>query len=137
MDFQFKVGIDLVTGRWDRIDETPEGIVLVDYKTGDVDDADKAVDRAKASLKAEQLGLYVLAYRETRQVRPARAQLHFVGSGVVGDVEVTDEHFELALQRVRAAAAGIRAGEFPAAPDQRKCGDCPYSRFCQHSVART
>ncbi|MBK7367315.1 MAG: ATP-dependent helicase [Candidatus Eisenbacteria bacterium] len=137
MDFQFKVGIDLVTGRWDRIDETPEGIVLVDYKTGDVDDADKAVERAKASLKAEQLGLYVLAYRETRQVRPARAQLHFVGSGVVGDVEVTDEHFDLALQRVRAAAAGIRAGEFPASPDQRKCGDCPYSRFCQHSVART
>ncbi len=136
MDFEFKVGLDRVTGRWDRIDETPDGIVLVDYKTGDVSDPDKAVERAKKSLKEEQLGLYALAYRETRRVNPARAQLHFVGSGVVGEVAIEEEHYALALERVRVAAAGIRAGEFPPAPDQRKCGDCPYSRFCTHSVAR-
>ncbi|MCC6651575.1 MAG: ATP-dependent helicase, partial [Candidatus Eisenbacteria bacterium] len=136
MDFKFKVDQDVVTGRWDRIDQTPDGIVLVDYKTGDVTDPEKARDRAKQSLKAEQLGLYALAYRETRDVLPSRVQLSFVGSGVTGDAVIEPEHYELALARVRQAAAGIRAGEFPATPDPRKCGDCPYSRFCLHSVAR-
>ena len=31
MDFRFRIGNDQVVGRWDRIDERPEGIVLVDY----------------------------------------------------------------------------------------------------------
>ncbi|MFN8588933.1 MAG: ATP-dependent DNA helicase [Candidatus Eisenbacteria bacterium] len=136
MEFEFRVGRDRVTGRWDRIDETPDGIVLVDYKTGEVDDRDKAIERAKKSLKEEQLGLYALAYRETRQVRPVRAQLHFLGSGLTGEVAIEDEHFALALDRVRTAAAGIRAGDFTPTPDPRKCGYCPYSRFCTHSVAR-
>ena len=38
---------------------------------------------------------------------------------------------------VAEAARGIRSAEFPADPDQRKCGYCPYSRFCPHSAARS
>jgi DNA helicase-2/ATP-dependent DNA helicase PcrA len=136
MEFRFAVGHDIVRGRWDRIDETPEGIVLVDYKTGEIDDADKADERAAQSLKEDQLGLYALAYRETRQVEPVRVQLHFVGSGVVGSAEVEPKHYDLALERIRRASAGIRRAEYPPDPDQRKCGYCPYSRFCLHSAAR-
>ncbi|HTK31622.1 MAG TPA: ATP-dependent DNA helicase [Candidatus Saccharimonadaceae bacterium] len=136
MEFKFKVGPDVVVGRWDRIDETKDGIVLVDYKTSDVADADKAAERAERSLKAEQLGLYALAYFETRQVLPHAVQLHFVDRGVVGEALVAPEHLERARERVREAAAGIRAARFAADPDQRKCGDCPYSRFCPSSAAR-
>jgi CRISPR/Cas system-associated exonuclease Cas4 (RecB family) len=57
-------------------------------------------------------------------------------SGVVGEARVTKEHLERARVRVRTAAAGIRAADFHPAPDQRKCGDCPYARFCVHSAAR-
>jgi DNA helicase-2/ATP-dependent DNA helicase PcrA len=135
-DFRFSVGPNVVTGRWDRIDETPDGIVLVDYKTGDVDEPGKADERAADSLKSEQLGLYALAYRETRGVEPARVQLHFVGSGRVGSADVEPKHYDFALDRVRRAAVGIRSAQFPATPDQRKCGYCPYSRFCLHSAAR-
>ena len=136
MEFRFTVGHDLVTGRWDRIDETPDGVVLVDYKTGDIRDQEKADERAKASLKDEQLGLYALAYRETRREEPVAVQLHFVGSGLVGTAKVEPKHYDLALERIRKASAGIRSAEFPPDPDQRKCGDCPYSRFCLHSAAR-
>ncbi len=135
-DFRFKLGNDLVVGRWDRIDERPEGIVLVDYKTSEVGDPGKAAERAKNDLKDGQLGLYALAYRETTGVLPARTELHFVGPGTVGSGEVTPEHLERARERVAKAAAGIRSAQFPPKPDQRNCGYCPYSRFCIHSAAR-
>ena len=70
-------------------------------------------------------------------VSPARAELHFVGTGVVGAAAVAPAHLERARERVLAAAAGIRSAFFPPDPDQRKCGDCPYSRFCVHSAARS
>jgi len=136
LEFRFPVGRSLVTGRWDRIDETRDGIVLVDYKTGDIRDQAKADERAKESLKDEQLGLYALAYRETRPESPVAVQLHFVGSGLVGTANVEPKHYDLALERIQQASAGIRHAEFPPDPDQRKCGNCPYSRFCLHSAAR-
>ena len=130
------VGNNVVVGRWDRIDESPQGAVLIDYKTTEVDDADKARERAERSLRLDQLGLYALAYHETRATLPARVELHFVGTGVVGAAEVRPEHIEAARGRVLEAAAGIRSATFPPDPDPRKCGDCPYSRFCVHSAAR-
>ncbi len=136
MEFKFRLGNDVVVGRWDRVDETGGEIVLVDYKTGEIADEDKAEDRALKSLKEEQLGLYALAYAETRQASPARVQLHFVDSGLIGEAKVEEKHLEAARDRVREAAAGIRAASFPPDPDQRKCGYCPYSRFCVHSAAR-
>jgi len=135
-DFRFKLGQDLVAGRWDRIDDRPEGIVLVDYKTSEVEDPEKAAERAKSDLKDGQLGLYALAYREMFGVLPARAELHFVGTGTVGSGEVKPEHLQRAQERVAKAAAGIRSAQFPPKPDQRNCGYCPYSRFCIHSAAR-
>ena len=135
-EFKFRIGNDVVTGRWDRIDESPEGIVLVDYKTSDVTEQEMADQRAAKSLKDEQLGLYALAYDEMVQVMPARVELHYAGSGLTGSAVVAPDHLERARRRVAIAAAGIRSAEFPANPDQRKCGDCPYSRFCLYSAAR-
>src|SRR5262249_14054157 len=39
-EFRFKVGRDVVVGRWDRIDERQGRIVLVDYKSSEVEDAE-------------------------------------------------------------------------------------------------
>jgi DNA helicase II / ATP-dependent DNA helicase PcrA len=136
LDFRFPLGRDILRGRWDRIDETADGIVLVDYKTADIEDREKAAERAATSLKDEQLGLYALAYAETRQVMPARVQLHFVGSGVTGEAEVKPDHLERARDRIERAAAGIRAADHTPRPDQRNCGYCPYRTFCRHSAAR-
>ena len=136
MDFRFKVGRDVVRGRWDRIDERSGGIVLVDYKTGEMTDPAKANERALRSLKEDQLGVYALAYRETREVMPVRVELHFVSSGLKGGAAVAPEHLERARERIAEAAAGIRAARFEADPDQRKCGYCPYNRFCPSSAAR-
>ena len=136
MEFKFRIGNDVVVGRWDRIDEVDGEVVLVDYKTSEIDDREKASERADKSLKEDQLGLYALAYAETRKTVPARVRLDFVDAGLTGEARVARDHLERARARVRTAALGIRAAQFPARPDQRKCGDCPYSRFCPHSAAR-
>jgi DNA helicase-2/ATP-dependent DNA helicase PcrA len=135
-EFRFRLEQNEVRGRWDRIDDRPEGVVLVDYKTSEVDDAEKADERALKSLKENQLGLYALAYREMTGAPPRRVELHFVSHGLVGAAEVGPDHLDRAEHRIRDAARGIRAAEFPPDPDQRKCGYCPYSRFCVHSAAR-
>jgi DNA helicase-2/ATP-dependent DNA helicase PcrA len=136
LEFKFRLGDDVVVGRWDRIDEANGGIVLVDYKTSEIESREKADESAARSLKDAQLGLYALAYAETRDHPPARVQLHFVDSGIAGEARVEARHLDRARERVRSAAAGIRAADFHPEPDMRKCGDCPYSRFCVHSAAR-
>jgi DNA helicase-2/ATP-dependent DNA helicase PcrA len=135
-EFRFRAGGDLVQGRWDRIDERPEGIVLVDYKTSVLDDPGTAGERAKESARNGQLGLYALAYREMRGVVPASVELHFVGAGVVGAAAIEPEYLDRALERVTESARGIRAAQFPAKPDTRNCGWCAYRLFCPHSAAR-
>jgi DNA helicase-2/ATP-dependent DNA helicase PcrA len=135
-DFKFRSGTDVVQGRWDRIDDRPEGIVLVDYKSSELDDPDKAAERAKDSLRNGQLGLYALAHREMRGTLPASVELHFVGPGLVGSAAVEEDHLDRARERVAQAAAGIRAARFPARPDQRNCGYCAYRLFCPQSAAR-
>jgi len=136
-EFKFKLGpYDTVAGRWDRIDEHPDGIVLVDYKTSQMPSKEKADERTQKSVKDEQLGLYALAYREMYGVTPARVELWFVGPGITGAAEVRDEHLEHARERAEEAAAGIRSARFAARPDPRNCSRCPYSRFCPHSAAR-
>jgi DNA helicase II / ATP-dependent DNA helicase PcrA len=136
MDFRFRLGRDFVSGRWDRIDERDDGIVLVDYKTTEVDDRAEADARARESVEKGQLGLYALAYRETRGVSPAAAELRFVGAGVTGRAPITDLALDAARTRIEEAATGIRAAHFTATPDPHTCGVCDYRRFCPVSAAR-
>jgi len=136
-EFKFKLSPrDVVVGRWDRIDERNGRPVLVDYKTADIEGAEKAQQRANESVRDDQLGLYALAYVEMYGQTPASVELQFVGPGITGAADVKPEHLERARNRARTAAAGIRSAKFEPTPGPRSCGYCPYSRFCIHSAAR-
>jgi DNA helicase-2/ATP-dependent DNA helicase PcrA len=134
--FSFRRGLDQVTGRWDRIDDRGGSIVIVDFKTSDVEEFEDANKRAGESLRKAQLGLYALAYHETRGVMPERAELHYVDSGIVGSAKVEAIHLEAARERVAVAAAGIRAARFEPKPEYNACRNCPYNIFCPHSLTR-
>ena len=134
--FQFRRGANLIDGRWDRIDERPEGIVIVDFKTAEVPAVADADRRAARSLEGDQLGLYALAYRETRGVTPAAAELHYVEHGTIGRAAVEPRHLDAAAERIDAAAAGIRRGEFAARPEFNTCRWCPYESFCPDAATR-
>ena len=135
--FKFRRGNSVIEGRWDRIDERGGGIVIVDFKTAAVAEQEDADQRAKESLRGSQLGLYALAYRETRGVTPVAVELQFVESGRTGSAAVEEKHLVAALERIDRAAAGIRAAELAARPEYNACRFCPYRNFCPYTATRS
>ena len=130
--FSVRLGEDTVRGRYDRVDDSPQGAVITDYKSSDVRDPDKARERARDSL---QLQLYALAHEAETGQLPVALELHFLESGLVGRVEPDPARLAKARASLKKAADGIRAGRFPARPDMVGCGYCPYRDICPSSAA--
>ncbi len=130
--FSVRLGRDTVRGRYDRLDETPEGTVITDYKSSDVRDPKKAAEKARDSL---QLQLYALAHQAETGELPAAVELHFLESGVTGRVTPDPVRLEKTRKTLEAAAEGIRAGHFEARPDYLSCGYCPFREICPSSAA--
>jgi DNA helicase-2/ATP-dependent DNA helicase PcrA len=130
--FVFHVGADRVRGRMDRIDSTPRGAVIVDYKSSDVRDQRRADEKARDSL---QLQIYALAHAAETGELPHEVQLHFLDSGVVGRAGPDRGRLERAQAKIATAADGIRAGYFRAKPNPVACGYCPYRQICPSSAA--
>ncbi len=107
--------------------------MIVDYKSSNVREPARAEDRATESL---QLQIYALVWREMFGRLPARVELRFLESGVVGRHVPTDEDAETALSAVRAAAAGIRARRFAATPSYQACRYCAYNQICPYTASR-
>ena len=125
--FSVRLGRDTIRGRYDRLDETPDGTVITDYKSSDVRDPKQAVRKARESL---QLQVYALAHQAETGSLPAAVQLSFLESGVVGRVVPDEARLEKTRVVLAEAADGIRAGRFEARPDVIGCGYCPYRDVC-------
>ncbi len=125
--FSVRIGRDRVRGRYDLVRRTDSGIVVTDYKSGDIRDPDRARQRARNSL---QLRIYALAWEAEHGELPDAVELHFLEGGVVGRVSPTARQLEAARQKVETAATGIRAAGFEASPGYPACDWCPYRRIC-------
>lgn len=130
--FQVRMGEDVVRGRYDRVDEAPDGAVITDYKSSDVRDQRKADERARDSL---QLQLYALAWEAETGELPASLELWFLDSGIVGRATPEPRRLERVRTNLATVAQGIRSGDFRARPDVVGCSYCPYRRICP-SAAR-
>jgi len=132
-EFGFALGPTRVRGRFDRVDDTPEGTVVIDYKSSDVTDQKKADQRAKDSL---QLKMYALAQKEMTGTLPVRVELRFLESGLTGRHTPTEEDLDEAIEAIEAAAAGIRARRFDATPGYQTCRYCAYNQICPSTATR-
>jgi DNA helicase-2/ATP-dependent DNA helicase PcrA len=124
---------DRVRGRWDRVDEEDGRAVIIDYKSSEVREADRANGRTAASL---QLKVYALAWREMVGELPARVELRFLESGLVGRHVPTEDDLAEAAEAIRAAGAGIRARRFGATPSYQACRYCAYNQICPYTASR-
>jgi DNA helicase-2/ATP-dependent DNA helicase PcrA len=130
--FRVKLRDVVVTGSIDRVDERADGgVTLVDYKTTDLDEGEKADKESKDSL---QLSVYALAYRELTGRLPDRLELRYVLTGVVGVSACDEARLERARARIEAIAAAIRAESFDARPDPRRCSICACRPICRESA---
>lgn len=125
--FTVRIGPDHVRGRYDVVRQTEAGIVITDYKSGDMRSVTRARQRARSSL---QLQLYALAWEAEHGHRPDAVELHFLEGGIAGQATPTDRQLDGARKKVAQAAAGIRAGDFEATPGYPACDWCPYRRIC-------
>jgi DNA helicase-2/ATP-dependent DNA helicase PcrA len=129
-DFSFIFDGNRITGRWDRVDRREEGICIVDFKSSQVRDQERADRRAKEST---QLALYALAYQQVHGKMPKKVELHFLESGVVGSHQIGEKDLRRAREMVQEASGGIRRRDFSPQPKYLACRYCPFSGICPHS----
>ncbi|MBI5573023.1 MAG: ATP-dependent helicase [Elusimicrobia bacterium] len=125
--FKFSFGDDFVTGRFDRVDLTKKGAVIIDFKTSDISDKNDADARAK---KSTQLAIYALAWKKIAGKLPQKLELHFVNTGAVGSVEPDDKMTEKIEEIIKKVSDGIKSENFPAAPQYLSCNYCPFNNIC-------
>lgn len=133
--FSFLLGHDRVVGRWDRVDRTDAGAVVIDYKSTALVDEDGDAAQRKASTDL-QLLVYALAYERMYGERPAKVALHFLETGEQGEVTPREEAVNAVRAQITATAQRIRERRFPAEPlkpEPRTCRACPYSQICPES----
>ena len=129
--FAFHRGATRVSGRFDRVDERPEGAVIIDYKSSDIR-AQKDADRRTA--ESLQLALYALAHREATGSLPGRLEMHFLETGLTGTAVPGAETIAQAEDAIQRVAAGLRARDYTATPGYQQCGACAYREICPSSV---
>jgi DNA helicase-2/ATP-dependent DNA helicase PcrA len=132
-EFGFELGPTRVRGRFDRVDETPAGAVIVDYKSSDVTEQKRADQRARESL---QLKIYALAWEKMTGRLPVRVELAFLESGLAGRHRPTEADLAEAREAIEAAAHGIRQRRFDPTPGYQVCRYCAYNQICPSTATQ-
>jgi DNA helicase-2/ATP-dependent DNA helicase PcrA len=119
-------------GRWDRIDYTDDGAVIIDFKATEVKDQKEADKKARNSL---QMNLYALSFVRTQDIPLLEIRLHFLGSDIIGHAHKKEREMEDAVEKIKEAEAGIRAQDYEAKPDWHNCNFCDFRTICPSSYA--
>ncbi|HET7700117.1 MAG TPA: ATP-dependent DNA helicase [Candidatus Limnocylindria bacterium] len=132
--FSFMLGRDRVVGRWDRVDQGPEGATVIDYKSTAIEEGSDRPQRT--AQESFQLRLYALAHERMYGQRPANVVLHFLETGERGTIAPTDESVAAVRAWVTSTAARIRSRDFAPNPAKgvRTCQECAYHQICPSSL---
>ena len=125
--FTVELGNVIVRGRFDLIEEREDGAHIIDFKTSDVREEDKAEDKAKKSL---QLKVYALSYLKNFKKMPAGCELRFVDSGLTGAASFSDKDMDKTESLIHEVARGVRKRDYIAKPDYNKCNWCAFKDIC-------
>ncbi|MFZ3073373.1 MAG: PD-(D/E)XK nuclease family protein, partial [Thermodesulfobacteriota bacterium] len=132
-DFTAESGSVVIRGRFDLIEERGDGAYIIDFKTSDVRERDKAEKKAKESL---QLKVYALSYLKNFKKMPAGCELRFVDSGLVGAASFSDKDMEKTESLIHDVASGIRKRDYIAKPNYINCGWCAFNNICMEKSGR-
>jgi DNA helicase-2/ATP-dependent DNA helicase PcrA len=130
--FKWQLNDVKFVGRWDRIDHTDNGGVIVDFKATAVRDQKEADKKARNSL---QMNLYALSFVKTQDFPLLETQLHFLESDIVGHAQKKEKEMEKAVEKIKEAEEGIRAQDYTAKPDWHNCNFCDFRTICPSSYA--
>jgi len=115
-----------VRARVDRIDELPNGHVIIDYKTG------KRPKRSQSH--RDQIQIYAMCLVNLGY-NPVEGRIIYVDAGEVDTVEVESIPDPKLLMKINEVWNGVRNGEFGAKPNEFVCRTCPYKIICDEALA--
>ena len=122
-----------ITGRVDRLDDTPEGLVLIDYKTGGT--APKGVKNAEGEAKIDlQLQLYAaVAAPSLSPDRPVHKTLYY---SLTKGEEISPKSFPSEAELIEVGdrlKTHLQTGNYPVEPDikEEACRYCDYDVVCR------
>lgn len=140
--FDFATKGVTITGRFDRVDVKPGSkITIIDYKSSENIDQDRANVQAKESI---QLAIYALYYWKRHQITPEKVSLHFLETGIEGNYSPTQKDLEKTEELILETADKIRRdtknNSFAANPKyfgrEPACTYCAYNSICPFSLAK-
>lgn len=121
--FAVRVGAVLVHGVIDRVDVTPDGAVVTDYKVGAHSDDHRL-----------QVQVYTWAAARIRSDSRATGRLAYLGkTGVRLEAAASPETTRAIDARVMALDEAVRNGVFVPTPGE-VCASCPHRAACPHAV---
>ena len=127
LDMVQELGDMTIRGILDRMDESEEGLVVTDYKTG------KAPPEQYAIPAFFALKIYALLIREQTGRTPVRLRLLYLNGPTVYEIPVNNRQLDAMERQLQALWSAINraleTGSFPARPS-RLCGWCSYQDIC-------
>jgi DNA helicase-2/ATP-dependent DNA helicase PcrA len=131
-NFKWQEGGLRFTGRWDRVDITEKGAVIIDFKATEIKNKKEADKRTNSSL---QMDLYALSFMKTQDQPLSEVRLHFLESDLLGCAQKGSDEFEKAKEKILEVEQGVRSQMFDAKPDWHNCSHCDYRAICPDSYA--
>ncbi len=116
----------LVRGAIDLVARTPDGWIVVDFKTNHV--APENVP-AEAERYLIQLGLYALALHRAEDIVPARLAVHFLALGITHSFPCDRDVIDGVAYTLHEVIAAMDAGDFKPRPSW-ECERCPGKKVC-------
>ena len=118
--------VDALTGRFDRIEELPDGTLrVIDFKSGNLRTQEE-VDRDL------QISIYCIAAKEAFGKEVSELLLLFFGEDACIEVKTTRGVGELgtAKKTIELLAERIASKDYRPTPNKEICRYCPYRRIC-------
>ena len=116
---------DTITGRFDRVEELPDGTLrIIDFKSGSLR-SQEAVDQDL------QLSIYCIAAKETFGKETSELVMLFLDEDVT-EVRTSRLEGELrtAAKTISLVSERIASKDYRPCPSREVCRNCPYRRVC-------
>lgn len=127
--FKFSVGPHTIVGKIDRADTEPDGIRIIDYKTGESKSSEDDDDQKFAD-QSLQFSIYALAAKEFFKWPLKELCFHYLKDNEVLKTQRDVSSLESTKEKILEIAGGIQHKDFPPKPNKILCRTCTYRKIC-------